>query len=112
MAPDVLMAPTSWSAANQSLPSGPETIESVPPTIGMVNWVTRPFSVIRPIFGPASSVNQRLPSGPAVIALSLAQGPGTRNWVIWPAVVIRPIQFAPCWVNQRLPSGPAAMALG
>ena len=41
-----------------------------PPAVGRVNSpVTTPAVVIRPILLPASSVNHRLPSGPAVIAV-------------------------------------------
>src|SRR5258708_25381603 len=55
---------------------------------------------------PAASVNQRLPSGPAVMRSSLL--PGTGNKVMLPLGVMRPIVPA-LSVNQRLPSGPAVM---
>ena len=70
---------------------------------------------ILPIAGVApASVNQRLPSGPAVMKRGeLPEGSPTVNFVIVPAVVIRPIACAaPASVNQRLPSGPGATSKG
>ncbi len=75
----------------------------------MANSVTTPAVVIRPIFLPKYSVNQRLPSGPAAMYQGLLFAVGMANSVMTPAVVIRPIRLAPCSVNQRLPSGPAAI---
>src|SRR5688572_8299257 len=57
-------------------------------------------------------VNQRFPSGPAVMSVGAPPDGPEPNSVIVPAGVIRPIPgFAGC-VNQRLPSGPAAIAVG
>ena len=50
--------------------------------------------VIRPILLPSASVNQRLPSGPAVMPRGLLPAVGTGNSVMTPAVVIRPILLA------------------
>src|SRR5260221_7244208 len=63
---------------------------------------------MRPILAvvPASSVNERWPSGPAVMPSSLLTGTG--NKVMLPLGVMRPIVPA-LSVNQRLPSGPAVM---
>ena len=53
-----------------------------------------PLVVIFPMLWPVNSVNQRLPSGPAVIPYGLP-GVGTENSVITPLVVIFPILSAP-----------------
>src|SRR5262245_36518834 len=60
------------------------------------------------------SVNQTLPSGPAVIWLGWVKSSGRVNVVTWPAGVIRPTAGLPANVrtlltNHRLPSGPAVM---
>src|SRR5262249_18786510 len=57
----------------------------------------------------ASSTNQRLPSGPAVMAP--AEMPGVGNSVTWPVGVMRPTVPATGSVNQRLPSGPPVRAV-
>ena len=78
-----------------------------------VNSVTAPLGVIRPIRSPNSSVNQRLPSGPAVIPTGLLPAVmPVANSVTAPAGVIRPIRLPTCSVNQRLPSGPAVIPSG
>src|SRR5438034_1309319 len=69
----------------------------------------------RPILFAEFSVNQRLPSGPAVIPSGPLLLVGIGNSVMVPLVVIRPILFPAglvCSVNQRLPSGPAVMPPG
>jgi hypothetical protein len=75
-----------------------------------------PAGVIRPIRLAPLSVNQRLPSGPAVIPtgfVTAVVGKGDRgNSVTSPAGVIRPIRFPISSVNQRLPSGPAVIPFG
>ena len=50
------------------------------PAVGMANSVTMPAVVIRPILLHRFSVNQRLPSGPAVIPWAAVgrRGSGTR----------------------------------
>ena len=68
--------------------------------------------VIRPILLAPFSVNQRLPSGPAVMPKMPLLAVGIENSVTTPAVVIRPIWLALSSVNQRLPSGPAAIPPG
>src|SRR5512135_6752 len=82
---------------------------------GEVGLIVRPDeeNVTRPILLPFCSVNQRLPSGPAVIPVGplLAVGSGP-NSVMMPAGVIRPILLPFCSVNQRLPSGPAVIPVG
>src|SRR5438270_12167649 len=71
-----------------------------------------PVGVIRPMLLPIC-VNQRLPSGPAVISSGSPFRIG--NSVIFPAGVILPT-FASLLeeisVNQRLPSGPAVILTG
>ena len=59
------------------------------------------------------SVNQRLPSGPAVIPSGSALAVGTANSVMaWVVGLIIPIWLALYSVNQRLPSGPAVIPSG
>src|SRR5512142_562116 len=81
-----------------------------PLAVGMANSVITPAVVIRPILLPSASVNQRAPSGPAVMPAGALFGVGTANSVITPAVVIRPILLSLISVNQRAPSGPDAIA--
>src|SRR5208337_3807211 len=69
-------------------------------------------TVTRPILLPLSSVNQRLPSGPAVISTGVLPGVGIAYSAMMPAGVIRPIRLALLSVNQRLPSGPAVISTG
>ena len=52
-----------------------------------------PLGVMRPILFPAVSVNQRLPSGPAVIAIGPPPAVGMENSVMLPLGVMRPIWF-------------------
>ena len=90
------------------LPSGPAVIPSGKSLVMPVqNSVTWPVGVIRPI-PPNSSVNQRLPSRPAVISMGWLLGVmPARNSVTTPVGVIRPIALSS--VNQMLPSGPAVI---
>src|SRR6266702_8090406 len=71
-----------------------------------------PVGVMRPIRFPASSVNHRLPSGPAVIPWGLLPDEGTATSVTVPVGVMRPIWFPASSVNHRLPSGPAVIPRG
>ena len=58
-------------------------------------------------------MNQRLPSGPAVIHLGPALAVGMVNSVMASVVgLISPIVSAPGSVNQMLPSGPAVIPPG
>src|SRR5215831_14417875 len=71
--------------------------------------VITPDGVIRPIL-PLGSVNQTLPSGPAVIPLSrLFVSRGRANSVTRPDVVTRTIPSF--LVTHRLPSGPLVIPL-
>src|SRR3569623_1676701 len=70
-----------------------------------------PAGVMRPR-RPARSVNQTLPSGPAVTEPGLLPALGRGNSAITPATVARPILFAPASENQRFPSGPDVMVVG
>jgi hypothetical protein len=136
--PAVVMRPTApVRPANQSAPSGPTVIAvavarvpAVPGaepagggTAGKGNSVTTPAVVIRPI-SPGTPVNQRAPSGPAVIDVSVAGvlavpggdpagggTSGTANSVTTPAVVIRPTSPGTP-TNQNAPSGPTVIAVG
>ena len=73
-------------------------------------WVV---GLIIPILLPASSVNQRLPSEPAVIPSGSEPAVGIVNsvmtWVVGLIIPILPVRIS---VNQRLPSGPAAIPWG
>ena len=97
------------------LPSGPAAIPSgLLELVGIEYSVKAPPVVILPMLFPQASVNQMLPSVPAVIASP--GGPpelvGIGYSVNVPPVVILPILFEPSSVNQRLPSGPAEIAPG
>ena len=73
-------------------------------------WVV---GLIIPIWLAPYSVNQRLPSGPAVIPrgwdLAVGMGNSVMAWVVG---LIIPILPAPSSVNQRLPSGPVVIPQG
>ncbi len=75
------------------------------------NSLTVPLVVIRPMLLLVGSVNQRLPSDPAVMALAGPAG-GVASSVIAPvsgtSVSIVPARS----VNHMLPSGPGAMSIG
>ncbi len=76
-----------------------------------------PAGVMRPMRpGFAFSVNQRLPSGPAVMSVGwelLVSPAAAPKTVATPAGVMRPIPPGSLSsVYQRLPSGPAAMLVG
>ncbi len=73
-----------------------------------------PAVVMRPSLLPVVSVNQRLPSGPAVMASGPEPVAREPNWAMTPEVEMRPIWETPTLfsTNQRLPSGPAVMPAG
>src|SRR5579871_2931586 len=100
-------APSKHSV-NQRFLSGPTVIPSAEPAVGIGNSVICPPGVIRPTL-LLVSVNQRLPSGPAVILVGPLPVVGRGNSVICPPGVIRPSLSASGSVNQRLPSGPLVM---
>ncbi len=60
----------------------------------------------------SGSVNQRSPSGPAVMPHGQALAPGIGNSAISPLEVIRPILPRTDSVNQRSPSGPLVRSVG
>ncbi len=73
----------------------------------VMTWVV---GLIIPILLAPSSVNQRLPSGPAVIPSGPELAVGMVNSVMaWVVGLIIPIALPPDSVNQRLPSGPAVI---
>src|SRR5436309_942562 len=82
------------------------------PTVGAGLLAVSGRTASRPMLFPPSSTNQRLPSGPAAIALGTLLAVGMENSVTAPVGVIRPILFPPSSVNQRAPSGPAVMPSG
>src|SRR6266700_3304691 len=69
-------------------------------------------SVMRPILLPSTSVNQRLPSGPAVIPSGVLLPFERGNSLMVPPGLMRPILLPSISVNQRLPSGPAVIPSG
>src|SRR5207247_6069381 len=73
-----------------------------------------PTVVMRPILpGGSVLVNQRLPSGPAVMAdVACTLPAGSSKDVITPAVVMRPMKSFRKLVNQMFPSGPAVIPNG
>src|SRR5947209_309249 len=95
------------------LPSGPSVIASgvSGKKPGNLYSVTAPAVVIRPIDLVPKSVNNRLPSVPAVIRYGNVPEALTGNSVIAPALVARPILPIDS-VNHSLPSGPAAIPWG
>src|SRR5947209_9719427 len=89
------------------LPSGPTV--SPAPTAGREKPVITPAGVIRSTPGPP--VNQRLPSGPAVMKRGALRA-GKAKMVKVPDGVRRPIALPIASVNQRLPSGPDVIVQG
>ena len=81
---------------NQRLPSGPAAmpIGPLPAVMPLLNSVTAPAGVMRPMRLPLCSVNQRLPSGPAAMPVGplLAEMP-LLNSVTVPAGVMRPMRL-------------------
>src|SRR6516225_2244627 len=65
-----------------------------------------------PMLLPVNSVNQRSPSGPAVMPKGPLPTVGIGNSVTTPAVVMRPILLPTISANQRLPSCPAVINSG
>jgi hypothetical protein len=129
MAPAVVIRPIGL-LTKYSAPSGPVVMgEPAELPVGRGNCVAAPAVVIRPtektlVGGKPTlpvAVNQRLPSGPAVIPprLPLKVAVGRGNSVMTPAGVIRPMMATKLLfptpleaVNHRLPSGPAVMPEG
>jgi hypothetical protein len=78
--------------------------------LGEIPWensVTTPAGVMRPILFAEFSVNQILPSGPAVMSTSPAFAVMPLEYsVIVPLGVIYPMRFPNSSVNHTLPSGP------
>src|SRR6266851_3522627 len=67
---------------------------------------------MRPMLFPKDKVNQRLPSGPAVMPKGPLLFGETWNSVMLPLGVMRPMMPTLYSVNHRLPSGPAVMLKG
>ena len=75
--------------------------------------VIAPAGVIRPILRTPASVNQTLPSGPAVIALGLRSEASLNSATEPVAGLRRAIRcLLPCTVNQREAFGPAVTCCG
>ena len=88
----------------------PERLAAEP--LGRVYSVIVPLVVILPILLPLYSVNQRLPSGPAVMPSGELEPVGIVYSVNDPPVVTLPILLPLYSVNHSLPSGPCVMAYG
>ena len=99
----------SFSVNHSVLPVGAAAIPAIPSSPGTGYSVIVPCGVIFPMFRPASSVNQRFPSGIAVMSHGWASGVGISYSVIVPVGVIFPIWLANRSVNQRLPSAPSVI---
>ena len=81
------------NAVNQSLLSEPTMISIGPKLDGIWNSVMTPEVVMRPMWEPMNSVNQRLPSGPVTIPVGKQPTLGIwRNSVMTPEVVMRPMR--------------------
>jgi len=83
-----------------------------PQVLGSGNKVELPPVVMRPMLFPKDKVNQRLPSGPAVMPKGPLLFGETWNSVMLPLGVMRPTMPTLYSVNHRLPSGPAVMLKG
>jgi hypothetical protein len=68
--PSTVIAPTLLESfsVNHSRPSGAAAIPAIPNSPGTGYSVIVPWGVILPTWRPASSVNQRLPSGPGLMS--------------------------------------------
>ena len=106
---------------NHRLPSTPVVIPYGEPSVIPVqvpqlsaNSVITPAGVMRPISLLPYSVNQRFPSGPAVMIRGFSPGVGSWNSVTVPEGVMRPMALppGPVSVNHMFPSGPAVMEYG
>src|SRR4029450_7170339 len=69
------------------------------------------MKAIWPTAPAAPSLNQMLPSGPAVMPIGKLKV-GVRNSVITPSGVILATWLRFCSVNQKLPSGPRVIEIG
>src|SRR5438132_10054401 len=78
----------------------------------MVYSVITPYAVTLATLLVPLSVNQMLPSGPAVMPMGLLPAVGIGYSVMAPDLVILPTLFPMSSVNQTLPSRPAAMPNG
>ena len=76
--------------------------------VGQRNSVMMPAGVMRPMRAALVSVNQMLPSGPAVRRPVPALGVGVVNSVTAPQGVMRPSSLVAKLANQMLPSAPKA----
>src|SRR5215472_11641224 len=97
------------ASVNHNAPSGPAVIAwEALFGVGMMNSVTVPPVVMRPILFPPISVNHRALSGPAAMPPGL---PAAANLVTVPSGLIRPM-LPLVSVNQKAPSGPAVIVNG
>jgi hypothetical protein len=113
IAPAVVMRPILSLSANQRAPSVPAVIPSGELPDASENRVTTPAGVMRPTLSLSSSVNQRFPSGPAVMSGRWLLIPGARgNSATEPPAAMRPMLLAMDSVNQRVPSGNFVMPVG
>lgn len=78
----------------------------------MTYSVKVPAVVRRPILLVEFSVNQRAPSGPAVMPIGFGLAVGIVKVLKLPVVVMRPMASAPLMANRRALSEPTVMAHG
>src|SRR3982750_2732842 len=72
--PRTVLDPSMLRSANQPFPSGPALIDVAGPCSGPNSVASRVVGLYLPIRRPVYSVNQRLPSGPVVIAYACDPG--------------------------------------
>jgi hypothetical protein len=78
----------------------------LPAVIPAGNSVIAPVGAIRPTLLPSRSVNQTLPSEPAVIPRGIALAVGMVNSLIVPFGVMRPILFTAVLDESQIAIGP------
>src|SRR5579864_7554540 len=114
----ILARPGPKYSANHKLPSGVEVMSCGRAIgVGVVNSVTTPVIVIRPMRLAARSVNHMLPSAPVVMSATLPFGSfewvGTSNSSIAPEVTLILATLLPYnSVSQIFPSGPDVGRMG
>ena len=105
----------SFSVNHKLFPDGLAAIQAIPPNgTGTSYSVIVPWGVILPTWLPASSVNQRFPSGPGLMshgsAFSVINGKSVwlKGLVGSSRTMLLPISS----VNQMFPSAPVAIPVG
>ena len=104
----------SFSVNHSLSPEGAAAIAAIPNSPGTGYSVIVPCGVIFPMFRPASSVNQRFPSGPGAMfqGSDCSVSSGNSVWSKGSSGSRRTMLFPISSVNQTLPSGPVVMCVG